>query len=261
MLDVQAITVTYGTHIALQDVSLTVFKGEIVALIGPNGSGKTTLIRAVSGVVPIKSGIVQANGKDIKSLSNPQRARTLAVVPQAQPLGGAFTVEQAVMMGRTAYMSWLGHESEGDYLKVHAAMERTDTLHLANRRLAELSGGEQQRVLLARALAQTTPILLLDEPTNNLDLHHQTSLLSLIQKLAHNEGLAVLLAMHDLNLVSLCADRIALLVNGMLETIGKPNEVLTEANISRAYQTTIQVIPHPEYDTPLVLPSKTKGAE
>ena len=133
-------------------------------------------------------------------------------------------------------------------------MVNTKTEHLAQRRIAELSGGEQQRVLLARALAQTTPVLLMDEPTTHLDLQHQASLLSLVRDLAHESNLAILMALHDLNQVSLYADRVALLVDGKLIAVGLPEEVLTVKRISEAYQTPIQVVPHPESQTPLIFP-------
>ena len=158
--------------------------GEILALIGPNGAGKSTLIRAASGVVPIASGQVCVNGQDLTGMSHSQRAKILAVVPQARQLGGAFSVEQAVMMGRTPYLNWLGQEGEADKAAVRLALEQTCLDTFADRQIAKLSGGEQQRVLLARALAQSTPVLLLDEPTNHLDLQHQTNLLSLVKKLA-----------------------------------------------------------------------------
>jgi len=183
MLKTELISVAYGSKNVLQDISLDVPQGEILALIGPNGAGKTTLVRAVSGTVPLTSGQVSVDGQDLSQLTTAERARILAVVPQARQLGGAYTVEQAVMMGRTAYMGWLGRESELDRDAVHLALRQAHLENFAQRSIAQLSGGEQQRVLLARALAQSTPVLLLDEPTNHLDLQHQTNLLSLIRNL------------------------------------------------------------------------------
>jgi iron complex transport system ATP-binding protein len=137
-------------------------------------------------------------------------------------------------------------------------MERTDTLDLGERRIGELSSGEQQRVLLARALAQDTPILLLDEPTAHLDLHHQANLLSLVGDLRREQGLAVMMALHDLNLAGLYADRVALLVEGRLQALGTPAEVLTAPRLEEAYRVPLSVISHPEYGTPLVLPDGRK---
>ena len=155
-------------------------------------------------------------------------------------------------------MNWLGKPTEKDEEIVDRALSQTAMTHLAQRRIAEISGGEQQRALLARALAQSTSILLLDEPTNHLDLQHQVSLLELVCHLAHEENLAVLMAMHDLNLVSAYADRVALLVDGKVKGMDTPEALLTASTISEAYNTPIQVVPHPQYGTPLILPERKK---
>jgi len=254
ILNIQSLTVTYGSHTAIKDVNLSIRKGEILALIGPNGAGKTTLIRAVSGVIHPQAGEICLSGKNLADFSPARRAKYLSVVPQARNLPEAFTVRQTVLLGRTPYLGWLGQPSSSDHEHVTWALERTETLSLADRRIGELSGGEQQRVLLARALAQQTPIMLLDEPTAHLDLHHQARLLNLVRELTREQGLAVLMALHDLNLVAIYADRVALLVNGQLSFLGTPNEVLTPSRLSEAYQLQLNVVPHPEYGTPLILP-------
>ena len=254
MLRIDSLTVAYSDKIVLRDVSLEVGFGEILALIGPNGAGKTTLIRAATGVVPVQSGQVRMNGRDLESLPPAQRARILAVGPQARQLGGAFTVEQAVMMGRTPYLNWLGQEGEADKAAVRLALEQTNLETFADRQIAQLSGGEQQRVLLARALAQSTPVLLLDEPTNHLDLQHQTNLLSLVRELCRQKQLAVLMALHDLNLVSFYADKVALWVQGELKALGTPQEVIRAEQISAAYRTPVEVIPHPVSGAPIIFP-------
>ena len=254
MLKIDSLTVAYSDKVVLQDVSFEVQPGEILALIGPNGAGKTTLIRAASGVVPIESGQVCVNGQNLSGLSTSQRAKIMAVVPQARQLGGAFSVEQAVMMGRTPYLNWLGQEGEADKAAVRLALQQTGLEPFADRQIAKLSGGEQQRVLLARALAQSTPVLLLDEPTNHLDLQHQTNLLSLVKKLAEEKQLAVIMAMHDLNLVSFFADKVALLVDGELNNLGTPQEVIRAEYISAAYQTPVEIISHPVTGAPIIFP-------
>jgi len=254
MLKIDSLTVAYGDKTVLRNVSLQVSPGEILALIGPNGAGKSTLIRAVSGVVPIVSGRVSIDGQDLAGLSHSQRAKILAVVPQARQLGGAFSVEQAVMMGRTPYLNWLGQEGEADKAAVRLALEQTCLDTFAERQIAKLSGGEQQRVLLARALAQTTPVLLLDEPTNHLDLQHQTNLLFLVKRLAKENRLAVLMALHDLNLVSFYADKVALIVEGELKHQGLPAEVIRADYISAAYRTPVEVVPHPVTGAPIIFP-------
>ena len=254
MLRIDSLSVTYGEKRVLKDVSMAAHSGEIVALIGPNGAGKTTLIRAASGTVPIESGQVYVDEDNLSHLSIAQRARTLAVVPQTRQMGGAYSVEQAVMMGRTAYMSWLGRESEEDKDAVQLALAQAQLEEFAHRSIAELSGGEQQRVFLARALAQSTPVLLLDEPTNHLDLKHQTNLLALIKKLSKEKELAVLMAVHDLNLVSFFADKVALLVDGELKAFGAPQKVISAKNISEAYQTPVEIIAHPVTEVPIIFP-------
>ncbi len=259
MLNIQALTVRYGPTEALRGVSLRVDAGEVVALIGPNGAGKSTLIRAVSGVLPIAHGRVTLDGRDLPTLSPRERAQRIAVVPQARHLPPAFTVYQTVMLGRTPYLPWSGRPSAHDREQVRHALARTSLAGLANRRIETLSGGEQQRVLLARALAQEPQALLLDEPTTYLDLEHQTTFLKLVRALAHQQGWAVLMALHDLNQVGLYADRVALLVGGRLLTMGSPAEVLTADWLRRAFHTPVQVIPHPKTATPLVLPVVEEG--
>jgi len=254
MLTISNLEVAYAEKIVLHDVSLHVKPGEIAGIIGPNGAGKTTVIRAVSGTTAINKGVVSVDGKDVTGLSHIERARTMAVVPQARQMGGAYSVRQAVMMGRTAHMGWLGRENEADKMAVNQAIAHTNLIDLADRQIAKLSGGEQQRVLLARALAQQTPVLLLDEPTSHLDLRHQADLLQLIKELVRAKQLAVLFAMHDLNLVSAVADTVALLVNGRMAAQGTPGEVLTPDLISSAYRTPVTVIRESRGGKPFIFP-------
>ncbi|MBT3239510.1 MAG: ABC transporter ATP-binding protein [Chloroflexi bacterium] len=256
MLTINSLSMGYGKKVAIEDISFSVSPGEVMALIGPNGAGKTTLIRGISGILDCIKGSITYEGVDLLKLAPIDRARILAVVPQSRALGGAFTVEQTVMMGRTAHMNWLGKPGEGDEEIVWASLEKTNTTGLADRRIAELSGGEQQRVLLARALAQDTPLLLLDEPTNHLDLKHRSTILSLVAKLAKENNLAVLMAIHDLNLVSIYSERVVLLVDGKVKALGKSEDVLTTELISDAYQTQIKVISHPDYRVPIILPDQ-----
>ncbi|MGB9639826.1 MAG: heme ABC transporter ATP-binding protein [Anaerolineales bacterium] len=254
MLRVEEVCFSYNGKLILQDVYLRVQTGEVLAVVGPNGAGKTTLIRAISGVLSPQKGLIQVAGINLARLNPTQRARYLAVVPQARELPPTFTVFQTVMFGRTPYLGWLGNASAKDEQIVQRVLRSTQLEELAERHIGELSGGEQQRVLLARALAQNTPLLLLDEPTAHLDLQHQTHLLNLVRQTADQCGLAVLLAIHDLNLVGLFADRVLLLVDGMVQCVGTPSEVLTKTNIERAYQVSVEVITHPKYGTPLIIP-------
>jgi len=254
MLEIDSLYVAYHGQEILMDISISIRPGEILAVVGPNGVGKSTLIRAISGVHPLRSGRVRVAGMDLSSLTTLQRSRYLAVVPQDRLLPAAFTVWQTVLLGRTPYLGWLGRVTEADKKIIQRAMQMTYTTSLANRRLGELSGGEQQRVLLARALAQDAPILLLDEPTTHLDLQHESGLLNLVRSLVQEKKLALLMVLHDLNLAGLYADRIALLADGRLHSVGEPFQVLTEENLSSVYHVPVHIIPHPDYGTPLVLP-------
>ena len=254
MLLIDQLSVAYGPHVILHEVSLEVRSGEVLALIGPNGAGKSTLIRAVSGVIPIQSGRVRTNGDDFAVLSSMQRARYLAVVPQAALLPAAFTVWETVLLGRTPYLGFLGQPSHKDEELARMALERVSAGPLAGRRVGELSGGEQQRVLLARALCQSTPILLLDEPTAHLDLQYQVSLLELVSDLAHRDKLAVLIALHDLNLAARYGDRVALLVGGAIRALGTSRNVMTSELLSEAYSLPIKVVDHPFLSGLIVLP-------
>ena len=253
MLKIQNLSVSYASRRILHDISLNVQSGEVLALIGPNGAGKSTLIRAASGVIPY-TGHVRTNGDDFITLTPMQRAKYIATVPQAVSMPPAYTVWETVLLGRTPYLGFLGQPSQKDEEIARQALQRVSALQFADRRVGELSGGEQQRILLARALCQSTPILVLDEPTTHLDLQYQVSLLELIAELAHKDNLAVLVALHDLNLAAHYADRIALMVAGEIKAQGKPEQVLLPDLIRDAYCLPVQVVKHPFLDIPLVLP-------
>lgn len=253
MLAVRSLRVAYGEKEVLHDLDVELARGEVLGLIGPNGSGKTSLIRAVSGVLQPASGTVSIEGRDVSALSAGERARQIAVVPQSTQLPPVFTVFECVSLGRTPHLSWLGRLGPHDLHHIQRAMQAADLSQLSDRRIGELSGGEQQRVLLARALAQDCPILLLDEPTAHMDLHHQVGLLSLMRRMAREHNLAVLVAMHDLNLASLYADRLVLLVDGRIRASGKPAEVLTTEILQGAYHVPLHVHPNPQHGTPWVV--------
>ncbi len=263
MLSVRNLQAGYDERLVIKGVSFDLPEGCILALIGPNGSGKSTLIRCLSGVLPPVSGDILFKGKTILKASSAERARWMAVVPQARNLPPAFTGWEMVSLGRTPYLNWLGQLSEKDESLVQKALELTSTLDLAERRIGELSGGEQQRLLLARALAQAAPILLLDEPTTHLDLQHQLSMLERLRGLAHPVNgenglpwrrLSALVVLHDLNLAARFADQVGLLVNGELRALGSPQDVLTEPLLSAVYQVPIEVMNLPGSGRPVILP-------
>lgn len=254
MLKINNLSVFYGDRQILHDIQLEVHSGEIVALLGPNGAGKSTLIRSISGVIPIRSGNIFVDQKDVTSLSTMERARHISVVPQAISMPPAFTVWETVLLGRTPYLNFLGQTSAKDEAIARQALEQVDVVHLIDKRMDEISGGEQQRVLLARTLAQDTPILLMDEPTTHLDISHQIDLLKLITKQAREKNLTVLIALHDLNLASMFADRIAIVQHGLLCVAGTPQETLTSDIINSVYHVPVHVVSHPETGLPFVIP-------
>lgn len=241
-----------GTPI-LKSLELGVHPGEVLAVVGPNGVGKSTLIRGASGTLPPLEGRVSIGDQNLARLRPDQRARLVSVVSQAVNLPGAFRALDVVLMGRTPYLGWFGREGGVDREIALGAMERTETVELAERPVGELSGGEQQRVIIARAIAQGAPVMLLDEPTAHLDLRHQDRLLKLVRSLAVEQGLAVLIALHDLNLVARFADRVALLSEGTIFAEGTPVEVLRPQDLERVYGLRIHVMTHPIHGSPLVL--------
>ena len=253
VLEFKAADVGYPDRAVLSAISLQVQTGEVFAVVGPNGTGKSTMVKAASGILPASSGQVLLNGVDIQDMRPEQRARHIAVVPQATRIPPAFTAEQVVLTGRTPFHGWLDRENDHDYEVAFSAMQRTGTELFASRRMGELSGGEQQRVLVARALAQSPSILLMDEPTAHLDLRHQDQILSLVDELAAQNELSVLIALHDLNLVARYSDRVALLSGGSILKTGDPKGVLTPEMLASAYGVAIHVMDHPLHGTPLVL--------
>jgi iron complex transport system ATP-binding protein len=254
MIKIQNLCVGYSNRQVLKNINLEVKKGETLGLLGPNGSGKSTLLRTISGILTPSHGVISLDGHPLSALRPVERARWISVVPQNAALPPSFTVWETVLLGRSPYINFLGQVSAHDEQVAQSALEKVDAAALAGRYIGELSGGEQQRVLLARALAQATPILLLDEPTTHLDLQHQMGLLNLVRKLSREQALTVVIALHDLNLAARYADRIALLVDGQIKSLGTVRQVLRADVIAEAYSWPVKVIDHPFQDTPLILP-------
>ena len=252
-LRIERAALGYGMVPVLQEVNITVQPGEILAIVGPNGVGKSTLVKGACGSLPLINGEVLIGEQNLRELKPDRRARMVSVVSQAVNLPPAYCALDVVLMGRTPYLGWLEQESDRDRQIALEAMARTETIDLVARPIGELSGGEQQRVLIARALAQSTPVMLLDEPTAHLDLRHQDNLLKLVRDLAFVDNLAVMITLHDLNLVARFADRVALLSNGRVRKIGVPTEILTPDELAEVYGIRIHVIPHPLDGKPLVL--------
>ncbi len=210
---------------AVNAASLVVAPGEFVGLIGPNGAGKSTLLRLAAGLLTPTSGSVRTAGFDPARSSRPRVARTVALVPASLAVGFPMTVRDFVAMGRTAHLKGL-FESAVDRAAVHRALETAEAAAFADRPYQELSAGEQRRVLVARALAQEPRLLLLDEPTANLDVAHAVSLVYRVADLARSQGVAVVAAIHDLNVALLACDRIVLLREGAIRAVGDPESVM-----------------------------------
>ncbi len=254
-LEALDITAGYGDKAVLQAVNIGIETGEFVGLIGPNGCGKSTLLRVLSGVLKPQQGQVILDRQDLKTLAPIEIARRVAFVPQSEVAAFEFSVEDVVLMGRHPYRQRFGGATPEDYNEAKRALAATDMLHLADRPITQLSGGEHRRALLARALAQTTPLLLLDEPTAHLDITHQVELLSQVQQLTRREGkpIGALAALHDLNQAAEFCDRLVLLSGGRVEAEGSPETVLTASHLRRTYNANAQVGRNPATGRPSIL--------
>ena len=230
---------------SLGPVDFDLYAREFLAIIGPNGSGKSTLLRLLGGLLlPTRGGVTFAGGQ-VSLVAARERAQRIAVVRQEAPLVFASTVEEFVLLGRYPYSSRFGFESGEDERMARLAMEATHICSLANRHMDEISGGERQRVVLARALAQEPELLLLDEPTANLDLSFQFELLRLIRRLAAQYDFGVVAVMHEVNLASEFADYMLLLQGGKLFRYGAPEEVLTRPALEEVYGVSVRIDRNP----------------
>ena len=236
LLELEGVSVGYtANNLALCNINLTVKEGELFVLAGPNGSGKTTLLKTAGGLLKAARGQVRINGKEISRLKPRQRASLTAFLFQLRDNPWSFTVRETVTQGCFARRGWFGTETRADREAVNSALEKAELRFLADRRINELSGGELQRVYIARCITQGAAFLLLDEPDNNLDPKYAYLILTLLSELVQ-EGRGVIVSLHDLRLASRFAHRIALLSQtGSISAIGTAIEVLTEENLGRVY--------------------------
>lgn len=248
-LEVADLTFSYQDHRVLEGITLDVEGGELVGVLGPNGCGKTTLIKCINHV-HVPKGSVRFGGHDVACLGNTERARLFAYVPQALSIGMAMTVFESVLMGRRPHVRW--GVGDSDIGMVSAALERLKISHLAFRKVTQISGGERQKVVIARALVQDPMLLLLDEPTSALDLRHQLEVMQIIRSVVDQKRIGGLMAIHDLNLAARYCDRVVVLHQGRIAGQGKPSAILTEELIRNVYGVSARVGREDGY--PLIVP-------
>ncbi|HEX2186693.1 MAG TPA: ABC transporter ATP-binding protein, partial [Chloroflexota bacterium] len=243
----------------LSGISLALERGEYVAVLGPNGAGKSTLLRLLAGVLTPGAGTIALDGRPLGTWSRRRLARRVAMLPQRLQLAFDARVEDVVALGRIPHsppLLTLGGPSAADLAAVQAALEATDTVHFRHRLVQQLSGGEQQRVALALALAQEPDVLLLDEPTSHLDPGQAQAMLDLIATIRQERGLTVLAVFHDLNLASLYAERLLVLHRGRLLADGPPAAVLRAPVLDPVFGQALHFLPHPEYGLPQAVPRR-----
>jgi iron complex transport system ATP-binding protein len=236
LLSVDGVECRYGSVKILEDVSITLNDGDFVGILGPNGSGKTTLLKSISRTLKPHKGTILLDKTDIYSIKSVDFAKQLAVVPQESTIGFSFTAFDIALMGRNPHMSRFQMETEKDISIVRKAMNLTNTWHLAQRPINELSGGEKQRVIIARALAQEPKVLLLDEPLTHLDMINQLEIMDLVKDLCTREGLIVMAVIHDLNLAARYCNKALLLNKGRVFSGGSLDTVLTSENIKSVFK-------------------------
>ena len=243
-----------GDQRVLRGVCFAAETGQLRCLLGPNGSGKTTLLRCLLGQLHPAAGGVELDGEPIARYRPRRRAKRMSYVPQFPASAFAFTAGELVLMGRLPHTGMLGLATPADRGVAAAAMEMTETTPLAGRPFAELSGGEKQRVMIARALAQQPRVLLLDEPTSHLDLRNQVLIHELMRRVAHDWPMAVVCVSHDVNLAGRYADELTLMRDGQVVAAGPPATVLTAERMQETYHVAVDIIARPGSDVPLVFP-------
>jgi iron complex transport system ATP-binding protein len=252
MLELENITLGYGKRTVLRDINLSVVPGEMVGIVGPNGSGKSTLIKGVCRLLTPKGGHVLINGHDVAQINRAELARLVAVVPQTPNLPDTYTAFEIVLMGRTPHLGMLRFEGGKDFDIAWRAMEMTRTQSIAERRMDEISGGEKQRLIIARALAQQPRLILMDEPTSHLDINYQIETLDFTKGLCRDQNMAAVAVLHDLNLAAQYCDRLVLLSEGRIYAEGSPEDVITAQNIKEVYGADVCISPHPINNLPVM---------
>ena len=253
-VDAQHLSYAYDGTRVLDQLSFSVPKGEIFIVIGPNGSGKTTLMKLIAGLIRPLSGTLAVDGRSIGAIPRKDLARQVAFVPQQVPTDFPFVVEDVVLFGRAPHLGTFGLTSVEDVRLAEQAMTFTEVRHLARRRLNQLSGGECQRVFIARAICQSPDIIVLDEPTASLDIAHQLRIMDMMEKMKQEKNMTVIMVSHDVNLAAMYADTLMLLKNGGLVRVGPPKAVLTYDILESVYGCPLLVDENPLDRLPRVTP-------
>jgi ABC-type cobalamin/Fe3+-siderophores transport system ATPase subunit len=240
-LELSGINCGYSDRTIIKGVSMTIEAGEVMCLLGPNGSGKSTLFKSILGLLPLQGGKILVDGNNISSWSRPKLARVMGYIPQDHIPSFPYTVLDIVLMGRVAHLNRFSSPSAGDVKVAEEALETLNISYLRDKLYTEISGGERQLVVIARALAQQPQILIMDEPTSNLDFGNQMLVLKKIQRLSQL-NLAVIMSSHFPNHALLCATKVMLLKDGMVFSMGTPEETVTERNLKMIYGVDVKIV-------------------
>ncbi|WP_066391104.1 heme ABC transporter ATP-binding protein [Neobacillus mesonae] len=252
-IEVDRLCKRFDNQSVLEEISLSVKRGECLGIIGPNGSGKSTLLKLLSGVESATAGKIELNGKQIEQYSRKELAKWLAVLQQESlpPIG--FTVREVIEMGRFPFQNWHGEEEADVERLIDSILDKLGLNDLSERHLENLSGGERQRVALGKTMAQQPKLLMLDEPTTYLDIGHQILLMDRIQEWQQQDDLTVISVLHDLNIAALYCDRLLLLHNGRVVAAGSPEDIIRTDLIEEVYGTVPIVMNHPVYGLPQII--------
>ncbi len=255
IFELKNVGISFETKKILERLDLAINEKEFIGILGPNGCGKTTLLSLLSGVLKPTTGTIQLMGKPLSAYPRQEVAKLVSVLPQENILDFPFTAREVVLMGRFPYLKTFQWETEADLTIAEEAMRWTDCLEFAERDIRSLSGGERERVLLARALAQQPQILLLDEPTTHLDLKHQQEIYRLLKRLHHEKNLTVIMVLHDLHFASSACERILMLADQKIAADGVPEEVLTSEKIYEVFGANILSWPDPTTGKRIFIPA------
>ncbi|MFW6041196.1 MAG: ABC transporter ATP-binding protein [Thermoplasmatota archaeon] len=245
-ISVNGLTIGYSKKPVLEDISFEVNEGDFIGVIGPNASGKSTLVRALTRVIKPWKGDIKIDGRSLLDLSRKDIAKKMAVVPQDTYISFPFTAREVVLMGRNPYLGRFENPSIKDKGMIDEMMKETNTIHLGKRSVRNLSGGEMQRVVLARALAQDTDVLLLDEATSHLDIGNKLDIMDMIKRKNEEKGISVLSIHHNLNLAARYCERLILLDEGEIQSRGAPEDVLTPSHLKAVYGIEAEIYESPK---------------